>query len=103
MQNGDFARLIAANVPPKTAYEVVHQAEIAQARAQAAAQQARENMVRTIQAQGARPEEIGSGAGGRQHRPDENTLDTRGGGRDEAPRGTGGTSDPLRKGEQQPC
>lgn len=64
MQNGDFARLIAANVPPKTAYEVVHQAEIAQARAQAAAQQARENMVRTIQAQGARPEEIGSGAGG---------------------------------------
>ena len=64
MQNGDFARLIAANVPPKTAYEVVHQAEIAQARAQAAAQQARENLVRTIQAQGARPEEIGSGAGG---------------------------------------
>ena len=64
MQNGDFARLIAANVPPKTAYEVVHQAEIAQARAQAAAQQARENIVRTIQAQGVRPEEIGSGAGG---------------------------------------
>ena len=64
MQNGDFARLIAANVPPRTAYEVIHQAEITQARAQAAAQQARENMVRTIQAQGARPTEIGAGAGG---------------------------------------
>ena len=64
MQNPDFARLMGAGVPVKTAYEVIHQQEIAQARAQAAANQARENVMKTIQAQGARPEEIGSGAGG---------------------------------------
>lgn len=55
---------MGAGVPVKTAYEVIHQQEIAQARAQAAANQARENVMKTIQAQGARPEEIGSGAGG---------------------------------------
>ena len=64
MQNPDFARLMGAGVPVKTAYEVIHQQEIAQARAQAATNQARENVMKTIQAQGARPEEIGSGAGG---------------------------------------
>lgn len=64
MQNPDFARLMGAGVPVKTAYEVVHQQEIAQARAQLVANQARENVMRTIQAQGARPQEIGAGAGG---------------------------------------
>ena len=64
MQNPDFARLMGAGVPVKTAYEVIHQQEIAQARAQAAANQARENVMKTIQAQGARPQEIGSGARG---------------------------------------
>ena len=64
MQNPDFARLMGAGVPVKTAYEVIHQQEIAQARAQAAANQARENVMKTIQAQGARPQEIGFGAGG---------------------------------------
>lgn len=64
MQNPDFARLIAANVTPGTAYEVVHRDEIAQARAQVVANQARENVMRTIQAQGARPQEIGANAAG---------------------------------------
>lgn len=64
MQNPDFARLLGAGVPAKTAYEVLHQAEIEAARTQAVASQTRDNLMRTIQAQGARPQEIGSGAGG---------------------------------------
>ena len=64
MQNPDFARLLGAGVPAKTAYEVLHQAEIEAARTQAVANQTRDNLMRTIQAQGARPQEIGSGAGG---------------------------------------
>lgn len=64
MANADFARLIAANVPPKTAYEVVHMAEIQQAQAQAAANMARSNVMNTIQAQAARPDEIGGNAAG---------------------------------------
>lgn len=64
MANTDFARLIAANVPPKTAYEVVHMAEIQQAQAQAAANMARSNVMNTIQAQAARPDEIGGNAAG---------------------------------------
>lgn len=64
MQNPDFARLVAANVSPGTAYEVVHRAEIEQARAQLVANQTRENVMRTIQAQGARPQEIGANAAG---------------------------------------
>ena len=75
MQNPDFARLMGAGVPPKTAYEVIHQQEIAQAQAQLVANQARENVMRTIQ----------------------NTLVTRGGGGHAPPRGKRGTSDPLRK------
>lgn len=66
MANEDFARLIAANVPPKTAYEVVHMAEIRQAQAQAVATQARNNVMQTIAAQGARPAEIGGNANGGQ-------------------------------------
>ena len=66
MQNPDFARLMGAGVPPKTAYEVIHQQEIAQAQAQLVANQARENVMRTIQAQGARPAEIGGNANGGQ-------------------------------------
>lgn len=69
MQNPDFARLMGAGVPPKTAYEVIHQQEIAQAQAQLVANQARENVMRTIQAQGARPKEIGSGAAGGENVP----------------------------------
>ena len=69
MQNPDFARLMGAGVPPKTAYEVIHQQEIAQAQAQLVANQARENVMRTIQAQGARPHEIGSGAAGGENVP----------------------------------
>lgn len=69
MQNPDFARLMGAGVPPKTAYEVIHQQEIAQAQAQLVANQARENVMRTIQAQGARPQEIGSGAAGGENVP----------------------------------
>ena len=64
MQNPDFARLLGAGVPVKTAFEVLHQAEIESARTQAVANQTRDNLMRTIQAQGARPQEIGSGAGG---------------------------------------
>ena len=66
MQNPDFARLMGAGVPPKTAYEVIHQQEIAQAQAQLVANQARENV---MQAQGARPQEIGSGAAGGENVP----------------------------------
>lgn len=66
MANEDFARLIAANVPPKTAYEVVHMAEIQAAQAQVVAAQARNNVMQTIQAQGARPPEIGGNANGGQ-------------------------------------
>ena len=66
MANEDFARLIAANVPPKTAYEVVHMAEIQAAQAQVVAAQARNNVMQTIQAQGARPAEIGGNANGGQ-------------------------------------
>lgn len=69
MQNPDFARLMGAGVPPKTAYEVIHQQEIAQAQAQLVANQARENVMRTIQAQGARPQEIGSVAAGGENVP----------------------------------
>lgn len=69
MQNPDFARLMGAGVPPKTAYEVIHQQEIAQAQAQLVANQARENVMRTIQAQGARPQEIGAGAAGGENVP----------------------------------
>lgn len=69
MQNPDFARLMGAGVPPKTAYEVIHQQEIAQAQAQLVASQARENVMRTIQAQGARPQEIGSSAAGGENVP----------------------------------
>lgn len=69
MQNPDFARLMGAGVPPKTAYEVIHQQEIAQAQAQLVANQARENVMRTIQAQGARPQEIGSSAAGGENVP----------------------------------
>lgn len=69
MQNPDFARLMGAGVPPKTAYEVIHQQEIAQAQAQLVANQARENVMRTIQAQGARPQEIGYGAAGGENVP----------------------------------
>lgn len=64
MANADFARLIAANVPPKTAYEVVHMAEIQQAQAQMVADRARSNVMQTIAAQGARPAEIGGNANG---------------------------------------
>lgn len=64
MQNPDYARLIAANISPGTAYEVIHREEIAQARAQVVANQTRENVMRTIQAQGARPQEIGANAAG---------------------------------------
>ena len=42
MQNPDFARLMGAGVPPKTAYEVIHQQEIAQAQAQSPLPQGRE-------------------------------------------------------------
>ena len=66
MANEDFARLIAANVPPKTAYEVVHMAEIQAAQAQVVAAQARNNVMQTIAAQGARPAEIGGNANGGQ-------------------------------------
>ena len=48
MQNPDFARLMGAGVPPKTAYEVIHQQEIAQAQAQLVANQARENVMRFL-------------------------------------------------------
>lgn len=64
MANADFARLIAANVPPRTAYEVVHMAEIQQAQAQVVAERARSNVMQTIAAQGARPAEIGGNANG---------------------------------------
>ena len=64
MQNPEFARLLGAGVPVRTAYEVCHKDEIEQARAQAVARQTRENLMSTIQAQGARPQEIGAGAGG---------------------------------------
>lgn len=66
MGNETFARLIASHVPPKTAYEVVHMEEIQQAQAQAAANMARNNVMQTIQAQGARPTEIGGNANGGQ-------------------------------------
>ena len=69
MQNPDFARLLGAGVPVKTAFEVLHQAEIEAARTQAVANQTRDNLVRTIQAQGARPQEIGSGAAGGENVP----------------------------------
>lgn len=64
MENETFARLIASHVPPKTAYEVVHMEELQQARAQAAADAARSNVMNTIQAQGQRPAEIGGNANG---------------------------------------
>lgn len=66
MENETFARLIASHVPPKAAYEVVHMAEIQAAQAQAVAAQARNNVMQTIQAQGARPPEIGGNANGGQ-------------------------------------
>lgn len=59
VQNGEFARLIAAGVPPRTAYEVVHSREL-MARAMAyAARETAQRSARTVAASARRVPENG--------------------------------------------
>lgn len=58
MLNADFGRLIARDIPVKTAYEVIHKDEILTQGMQYAVQHTKENIVRDIQS-GQRPIENG--------------------------------------------
>lgn len=63
LQNPQFGRLISSGVPARTAYEVLHQAEINAARARIVAQAAQQQAVAGIQANGMRPQEGAADAG----------------------------------------
>ena len=64
LQNPDFFRLVNAHVPVKTAYEVVHQAEIQPAAMQVVAQKTQEQLANSIKANQSRPNEVTIGAAG---------------------------------------
>lgn len=63
LQNPQFGRLISSGVPARTAYEVLHQAEINAARTRIVAQAAQQQAVAGIQANGMRPQEGAADAG----------------------------------------
>lgn len=63
LQNPAFGRLVANGVPAMTAYEVLHKDEIDRAKLQAVAQAAQQQVVSTVQANGARPQEAAANAG----------------------------------------
>lgn len=60
MQNPEFGRLIAVNVPLRTAYEIVHHDEIMAGGMQYAVQQTKENISKSIQSGSRRPAENGT-------------------------------------------
>lgn len=60
MQNPEFGRLIAVNVPLRTAYEIVHHDEIMEGGMQYAVQQTKENISKSIQSGSRRPAENGT-------------------------------------------
>lgn len=64
MDNQNFARLIAANVDARTAYEVVHRDEIQPAMAQYVAQRTAQKIAQNIQSGTNRPTENGAAASG---------------------------------------
>lgn len=61
LENENFGRLVANGVPARTAYEVIHMQELDQIKARAAAQVATQQAVASIQANGLRPQEGGTG------------------------------------------
>lgn len=63
MQNPGFGRLVAAGVPVRTAYEVVHRDEIMGGAMQYTAQQTAEKISNAVAAGARRPNEGGMGAG----------------------------------------
>lgn len=63
LANPEFGRLVANGVPARTAYEVLHRAEIDAARTRAVAQAAQQQAVAGIQANGMRPPEGAANAG----------------------------------------
>lgn len=63
LQNPQFGRLVSSGVPARTAYEVLHQAEINAARTRIVAQAAQQQAVAGIQANGMRPAEGAANAG----------------------------------------
>ena len=60
MQNPEFGRLIAVNVPLRTAYEIIHKDEIIAGGMQYAVQQTKENISKSIQSGSRRPAENGT-------------------------------------------
>ena len=60
IQNEQFARLISANIPVKTAFEVTHHDEIMQAGIAYASKETAKKVTENIRARGARPQEIGA-------------------------------------------
>ncbi|MDO5012854.1 MAG: hypothetical protein Q4E56_05060 [Pseudomonadota bacterium] len=63
LANPDFGRLVSNGVPARTAYEVLHKAEIDAAKTRAVAQAAQQQAVAGIQANGMRPPEGAANAG----------------------------------------
>lgn len=63
LANPEFGRLVSNGVPARTAYEVLHRAEIDAARTRAVAQAAQQQAVAGIQANGMRPPEGAANAG----------------------------------------
>jgi len=63
LANPDFGRLVSNGVPARTAYEVLHKAEIDAAKARAVAQGAQLQAAASIQANGMRPQEAAAAAG----------------------------------------
>lgn len=63
LANPDFGRLVSNGVPARTAYEVLHKAEIDAAKTRAVAQAAQQQAVAGIQANGMRPPEAAAAAG----------------------------------------
>lgn len=63
LANPDFGRLVSNGVPARTAYEVLHKAEIDAAKTRAVAQAAQQQAAAGIQANGMRPPEAAAAAG----------------------------------------
>lgn len=60
ISNQDFARLIKASVPVKTAYEIIHMDELREAAVQSAVQQAQGKLANSVAANISRPSENGT-------------------------------------------
>lgn len=79
LKNGeDFAKLIKAGIPVKTAYEVLHKDEILGSAMEYTAKKVSEHVVKGIEAKAARPQENGIGTkGGLVRKTDVNSLTSR--------------------------